>query len=141
MDQERSGHELVTDVRVYTPEDYPMVCSWWDGHKWPQIPQESLSKTGLIVEVNNVPVCAGWIYKSDSNLAWFEWLVCDPKAGKEERNLAIPFLIETVKKIIKAWGFSVIFMSVSAKHRSLIKRLTDHGFEMTDSNMVNFIWS
>ncbi len=114
---------------------YKIICSWWDAHKWPSIPMESLPQTGIIITIDGEPICAVWLYKSDSNLCWMEWMISNPKSPKAHREIALPLLIDTCTNVAKQMGFKIIFTSI--KHTRLLKRLTGAGFNVDDTNATN----
>lgn len=64
-------------------EDYNIVKEWWEKHNWPVIPQSSLSTTGFIVkDENGEGVLVAWIYHTNSDIAWMEWIISNPAGVK-----------------------------------------------------------
>lgn len=115
--------------------DYDMLQEWWLAHaSYPPRP-EHLSTTGIIVEADNRPVCAGWLYKTDSKICVFEFVVCDPFAEKETRDAALTLLIETIKNIASENGDSLIYTSVGSQ--KYINRLTSSGFIIADKGQTH----
>lgn len=102
-------------------EDYVVVCDMMDGWGMAALHRRMLSENGIIVSKNGVDVCSGWLYQTDSKLAWIEWVVMNKKAPKETREGALDFLYESLFNRAKELGFEVV-MSI-ANHSSLIKRL------------------
>src|SRR5688572_16264398 len=92
-----AGCGLVMLARPYTEQDYPMVCQWWDDWKWPRIPESSLPQVGVVVENEGSPVCAAWIYRTDSDTCLVEWFISDRTASKERRKGTIEHLIGAAK--------------------------------------------
>ena len=123
-------------VRRYTDADYPTVSKWWESWGWPVLPASSLPELGIIVE-NEVPICAAWIYRTDSDLCWIEWFISNKEATKEQRAGCVDELIRACSITAKEMGFRIAFVSV--KQPNLMKRLEHSGFEKTDTNMTNFI--
>lgn len=122
----------------FNPEiHYNTLIKWWKGHKWVLVPLDSLPDTGLVCFFGDKPVCAGFLYRTNSNIAWLEWLVCDPKADRNYRSACIDKLIKELINLAKEDGYKIIFTSVSNKN--LITRLGRHNFEITDNNMNNLI--
>ncbi len=116
--------------------DYNMLVKWWESWGWPAIPKQLLSMTGIIVLNNNVGVCAGWLYRTDSAVCWAENYIINKDAPKELRKGSIEFLIEKLIKEAKESGFSMMMSSV--RHPGLIKKLLDAGCqEQYDTNMSN----
>lgn len=76
-------------IREYKPEDYTMLCLWWDAQHFVRPPQAMLPATGYVCE----EIAAGFLYLTNSPCVWMEWVVADPTAEKTRRNNAINELI------------------------------------------------
>jgi hypothetical protein len=120
-------------LRRYLNTDYETVKVWADMRKFPLLPQEYLPVTGFIHE----GFCVGFLYKTDSKIAWLEWVISNPFSDSEKRNSAMNEIIEELAKDAKEQGFKVIFTSV--EHKGLIERYKTLGFEVTDKTMTNMI--
>lgn len=121
--------------RLITTQDYPLISSWWKARNWPAVPQEVLSTMGLIIE----PYCFGFIYSSDSKIAWLEFLCSNPATDSKERNEAMDILIEALVDLAKQQGFKFVF--TSSVDTKLIDRLTKRGFGVTDKNVTHLLRS
>ena len=131
MGSENVGHGMVIKIRHYrADEDYLLLKEWWEkqGYNWP-LPHH-LSTVGRVIEVNNVPVCIGFLYETNSSIAWFEQVICNCDAPKNYRRIALLELIETMKKLAKSSGFELLFSSTNIG--SYRKKLTDSGFSIVD---------
>jgi hypothetical protein len=121
-------------LRVFDVEnDYPMLTEWWKGWNWPPVPLECLPKLGLIVG----DCAAGFLYESDSNIAWLEWIISDPTAEKIMRSRAVDAVIGALWVQARARGFKKLFTSTNSP--SLEKRLESRGFQVTDRNVTFLI--
>ena len=118
-------------------EHYDLLCSWWQGHNWTPLPIQALPSNGIVTYYGNKPVSAGFLYKTDSSIAWLEWLVCDPKAAKEYRSDCINNTIESLCMLADELGYKLIMTSVN--NIGLKKRLDNHGFQVTDKKMTNYL--
>lgn len=118
-------------ARTYIDTDYVSVAKWWLGHKWPVVEKKSLPKTGFIVD----NVCAGFLYKTDSSIAWLEFIIANPRSSKEERSEGLNAVIEAAIKHASDEGFTTVFSSL--QHPGLINRFKEHGFQERDNNMTN----
>jgi len=121
------------EIKPYNRLDYWELCSWWAGHGWMAPDQDMLPEHGFII--NNI--CAGFLYKTDSKIAWLEFIISNPRSEKLERNKALDLLIEQLYSRAKELGFKAIF--TSATHKGLIERYKDHGFVVTDTSMTNLV--
>lgn len=119
--------------RNYINSDYWTLASWWNAHNWPCPDQEMLPETGFIVE----DVCAGFLYKTDSKIAWLEFIISNPKIEKEKRTQSLDLVISALCEEAKKLGFKVIFTSV--QHKKLIQRYENHGFIVADNDMKNMV--
>lgn len=122
------------DIKIFDKQsDYDLVCSWWKEHGWATVPKESLPSTGVLV--NNI--VAGWLYKTDSDMAWVEWIISDRKSDKKERKECTKVLIHCLVELGKSEGYTKFFTSTF--HPSLTQSYLDSGFIKTDSNVSHFI--
>lgn len=71
-------------VRPYTPADKDTLDQWWTSHKMPPIPGTSLPQVGFIVE----GVGAGFLYKTDSDVAWIENYITNSDTTFADRSEA-----------------------------------------------------
>lgn len=120
-------------IRQYQPLDYWELCGWWNHHGWTPPEQNMLPEVGYIVD----DVCAGFLYKTDSKIAWLEFIISNPKSEKEQRDQALDLLIEQLYNRAKELGFQAIF--TSASHQGLIERYKAHSFKEADLGMTNLV--
>jgi len=113
-------------VRPYTSEDYSTIVSYWEYHKFPSVPEKVLPPTGIVVE-SDVLVCAGWLYKTDSPIAWIEWIVANPMA--REKDEALNLLIDA---LIAEAGSTHPVIFTSTVLPKLAARLESFGFAKGD---------
>ena len=125
------------NIRVYEDKDYPMITKWWEAQGWPILPEAALPAVGFIVEEDEVGLCAGFVYRTDSAFALFEWIVGNPEADKDKRREGLDLLIKTASLYIKEEGFSLVL--TMTKHPSFITRLENHGFQETDHGMTHLV--
>lgn len=91
----------------------------------------------LMVYNESVPVAAGFIYQTDSNIAWLEWIVADPKAEKKVRQEALDTLIGSGKIVAQMLGHDVVF--TCSKNQSLSHKLSKT-MTRADDGVSHFIW-
>lgn len=111
--------------------DYEVLCDFWDWWKFPAPPKKCLPNNGLggikIVNEFNTIICAGFLYETNSGIAWLEFIVSNPyikdrKIRHEAQILLISMLtIEAEEK-----GFTAVFASITNK--SLIKKYIEVGY-------------
>lgn len=120
-------------MRFIEDTDYETLSTWWAAYKFPVVPKDSLPKNGFIID----NTCAGFIYCTDSNIAWLEFVIANPHASKEARKEGLQKLLLGLTGLAKELGYKVIFSSVN--HSGLMERYLEAGFEKTDQNMTNFM--
>jgi hypothetical protein len=125
---------------LFTPEKhYDLVSDWWKFHGWNVLPLTHLSQTGIVVNFDGIPSAAAWIYRTDSAFCLLEWIVASPEIRREKRTEVLNALISKSKEVAKNMGFKSIF--VTARHESLISRLTQNEFQVCDTGMKNLIFN
>lgn len=123
--------------REYKEGDYLMLYSWWKDQKWTPVPSDMLPDLGLISIIDDKPVCAGFLYISNSKTVWMEWVIADPNTDKETRNIALEHLIDSLLTLAASKDAKYVVTSVM--HPKLIERLELKGFTKTDKNMQNML--
>lgn len=133
-------------VRSLTSEDYSEnLVKWWNDWKWTAPPREFLPENGLggfMVCDEDYPVVAGFLYTTNSSVAWVEFIVSNIEyKHKENRKKAIRLLILTLEELAKINGKKYIYSSL--KSEPLINAYMDCGFVKGSSNtqeMIKTIW-
>ena len=111
------------NIRRLTDSDWDTLVSWLDN--WPKwnapvkdfLPENG--KGGLIVEINDIPVVAGFIYLTNSKTALLEWIVSNPKYRESDRKQAIELLITGAENLIKSLDYKYLFAVM--QHKGLIE--------------------
>lgn len=115
-------------IRDYTKEDYATLCEWWKSKDFTPPPEELLPATGYVCN----EIAAGFLYLTNSPIAWAEWIVGNPEVDKEARSIALDELINHVCCAAKKAGSIVVFSSSNNAH--FMKRLTTLGFVVGDTD-------
>ena len=99
--------------RKLQKSDWSTIQQWWSNWpEWEAPPRDFLpddGSSGLIIEKDNKPIVAGFIYLTNSKVALLEWVISDPKYRSEDRHDAINLLIEKSEKLIKDIGYKYMF--------------------------------
>lgn len=115
--------------------DYDTLSSWWKEYNWPVIPKDSLPKNGFIID----NTCAGFVYCTDSNIAWLEFIVANPRISRDERKAGLQNLLSGLTGLAKELGYAYVFTSTN--HANLEERLVEMGYKVQDRNVTHLIRS
>lgn len=110
--------------------DYPLLCIWWEYWKWTPPVREFLPEDGtggfMIYSDDDTPVCAGFMYLTNSKVAWTEFIVSNPYYRGKDRNVLIKQLIMHLTEQCRELGYE--FAYTSTKHSALINKFESVGF-------------
>ena len=66
-------------IRGLNENDYQeILIGWWAQWNWTAPAKDFLpdnGKGGIIVYDGDIPICAGFIYMTNSSVAWVDWIV------------------------------------------------------------------
>jgi hypothetical protein len=125
---------MMNQLRIFNYEqDAPTVIEWGKAHTFPLPPQECLPDIGYIAN----ETAAGFLYTTNSRLAWMEWVFADPKKSKEERAQALDTLIEYLCAVAEDKGCLAVFSASGFKAFSEV--LERNGFKESDSGMKHYL--
>lgn len=117
-------------VRYLAETDYDVLCGWWKAFRFPAPPRDFLPENGLgglMVEIDGVPVVAGFIYFTNSAVAWSEFIISNFEyKDKEGRKEAIKILIIELTELARRKGSKYIYTVV--KNQNLKKSYSEVGF-------------
>ena len=100
-------------ARDLKESDWETLLKWWDS--WPDwtapskdfLPDNGTG--GIMIEKNNKPIVAGFIYETNSASVLLEWIVSDPEYRDNDRGEAVELLITEAEKSTKALGYNYMF--------------------------------
>lgn len=124
------------NIRQITESDWETLMSWWEA--WPEwvVPvKDSLPDNGtggFIVESNNKPVAACFLYFTNSKIGWIEWTISDPEYRGKDRNKAIEHLISTSELVLKEKGFKYAFSI--CRNKNLINKFKKLGWSVSNDH-------
>lgn len=120
----------------YETKDYGLLVEWAHGRKFVLPKPEHLPPTGRIVVCNKIGVCAGFMVKTDANMAVICALISNPEAPKENRQAGVDFLMRYFVDLAKSEGFTLVAISTSIpKFKERIKK---SGFHPAEENVTIF---
>ena len=76
------------------PSDYDeILVQWWKDWRWTPPTKDFLpedGKGGYIVYDEDVPVCAGFMYVTNSKVVWCDWIISNIKyKDRDKRQQAL----------------------------------------------------
>jgi hypothetical protein len=108
------------NVRNLKESDWDTLCKWWEAWpKWVNPPKSFLPDNGtggLMVYKEEQPICAGFLYFTNSDAVLLEWIVSDPEYREKDRKEALELLITTAEETCKDIGIVHMFSIGRNKH-------------------------
>ena len=89
-------------VRALEESDWNTLQEWWDRWKWPKMNRDLLPLNGLgglIVCKGDIPIVAGYLYLTNSKVAWMEWIISNKDYREDDRKEAMEILILELENI------------------------------------------
>lgn len=123
-------------IRQLNENDYQdILVGWWESWNWTAPEKDFLPDNGLggyIVYDEDIPVCAGFVYVTNSRVSWVDWIISNRNyKEKNKRREAIKMLIDSLTNISKMSGSKYAYALI--KNNSLIKTYEDLGYIKGDS--------
>ena len=119
------------DIRTLNSNDYDdILLKWWKDWGWDAPLKDFLPDNGtggLIVYDGDTPICAGFVYVTNSSAAWVDWIVSSKTYRKKPtRKQALSLLIETLTEVCKQSGAKYSYALI--KHKALMDVYEDVGY-------------
>ena len=127
---------MIFNVRVLNEEDYDTILlDWWKSWNW-DAPQKDFlpdnGKGGIMILDGDTPICAGFIYVTNSSVSWIDWIISSKTYRKSpQRTDAIYLLIDTLTNLAKKNGSKYCYALL--KHKGLIETYKKLGYISGDS--------
>ena len=119
------------NIRELNENDYNnILVGWWEQWGWTPPKRDFLpndGKGGIIVYDEDVPVCAGFMYITNSKVAWVDWIISNKDYTKKpQRKDAIKLLVLSLTDICKTTGSKYCYALI--KNESLVNIYKDLGY-------------
>jgi hypothetical protein len=123
-------------VRALNESDYNDVLSgWWAQWKWTAPPLDFLpdnGRGGIMVMDGETPVCAGFVYLTNSKASWVDWIISSKEyTDRDKRRKALLLLISSLTDICRKSGSKYCYALI--KHPSLMNVYKEVGYYQGDS--------
>ena len=122
---------MALKIRELNDSDYEdILVGWWKDWGW-QHPQKDFlpddGKGGIIVYDDDVPICAGYMYLTNSRVGWVDCIISNRNyTNKELRKDAISLLVSRLTDICGLIGCKYIYALI--KNESLINTYESLGY-------------
>ena len=127
-------------VRLWDRDkDYDTLVKWWKQWQFGIVPKDCLPLDGIIVEVDNVPICAGGIYRYPGTAFGFmEWIVTDKNADKRIVHKSLKMCIDAIMELAKSKDMKLVY--TATKEKELHKRYVKfHNMILTETGVKTFL--
>jgi hypothetical protein len=121
-------------ARTLKESDWETMQSWWKAWGWPEMSKDLMPLNGLgglMIEKDGKAVASGYLYLTNSKVAWTEWIVSDPEYRQEDRAEALTMLVIGLEEIAVAAGYQII-LSVG-RNKGLLNIHKELGYTVDDN--------
>jgi len=129
------------DIRWLENGDYEnTLVKWWADFDFTAPPKELLPDNGLggaMVFNEDSEICAGFLYQTNSKIAWVEFIISNKEYRGSDRGEAIEYLINVLSIKAKELGYTSIYTSLN--HKVLIERYKRCGFIASSQNCTEMV--
>jgi len=131
------------EPRRLNADDYDNILSkWWIDHGWETPPAKDFlpdnGAGGMIVFDDDIPVCAGFIYTTNSATGWIEWIISNKDYRKKPQRLeAIQMLIKILT--IECYRIGIKYMYANNNNKYLVEHFKNQGFTVGCQNSTELI--
>ena len=129
-------------IRELNENDYQSILTkWWKDWKWTAPLKDFLpnnGKGGFIVYDKEIPVCAGYIYVTNSKVGWCDWIVSNFEyKDRKKRKEALSFLVQVLTHTLKLSNCKYSYALL--KSNSLIEVYEKNGYTKGDTYNAEMI--
>jgi len=121
-------------VRALQESDWETLQEWWKWWRWPEMNRDLLPMNGLgglMICKGDIPVIAGFLYLSNSKVAWLDWIISNPEYKESDRKTALTLVIDSLEEVAKQQNYSII-ISI-ARNKSLINIHKNLGYTVDEN--------
>lgn len=123
-------------IRPLRAEDFATLIEWWQYYDHMEVPDSGLLPNGglggFIVEKDGKRISAAFLYLTNSDIGYVDYLVSDPHYKNRDRYEMITDLIAACSQEALLSGCRMTWAMTSFK--GVVKRCDDLGYEVLDDN-------
>jgi hypothetical protein len=123
-------------IRALNETDYDdILVGWWNDWNWDAPNKDFLpddGKGGIMIMDGDIPVCAGFMYITNSRASWIDWIISNKQYRvKPNRKEAIRLLVASLTVMTENSGSKYGYALI--KNKSLIEVYESLGYTKGDS--------
>ena len=129
-------------TKLIQHEDYDdILVGWWKDWGWQAptrdfLPQDGMG--GIMVWDGDTPVCAGFLYNTNSKVAWVDWIISNKNYRKKpHRNNAINYLLDSLIGVAQSMDKKYIF--ANNNNPLLVNHFVGKGFSVGAKNQTELL--
>ena len=96
------------DIRNISPDDWDTLVTWGINIDKDLLPKDGTG--GLLVHLENIPIAAGFIYLTNSKLAFINDIIYDKDKDEKLLHNSLDLLIVAFEQTLKELGFKSIIV-------------------------------
>lgn len=125
-------------ARYYLEEDYDVLVKWWRFWRFPAPSKTNLPTIGVIISEGGIDVVCGFLYLTNSDMCWIEFIVSNPDVKENEvRENCIKECINELCEVAKKMNYKVAYTSL--KNQNLQNKYLSCGFIEGSTNCNEYI--
>lgn len=130
---------MTLNIKPLSDNDYDdILCKWWKDWKWTAPAKDFLPDMGYMVYYNDEPICAGYMYVTNSNVVLLEWIISNFEfKDRKIRKEALFMLIQTITSLSANLGKKYVYSILKSK--SLIELYQEVGFGKGGQNGTEMV--
>ena len=127
-------------IRPVMVEDRDILINWWESYDHMLVPSLELlpenGQSGLVIEKEGRMIAAAFVYLTNSDMGYIDFMVSDPNYKGRDRFEMITMLIEACSELAIELGCRIIWAMTS--YDSVIKRCEklDHNVLPEKYNLI-----
>jgi RimJ/RimL family protein N-acetyltransferase len=130
------------NIRPLEVSDYDnILVGWWNDWRWTAPTKDFLPENGTggyIVYDKDIPICAGFMYTTNSTAVWCDWIISNIHyKDRQKRKDALSLLVETITNQAKALNKKYVYALI--KNKPLINVYKKIGYEEASTYSIEMI--
>ena len=130
------------NIRPLEVSDYDnILVKWWNDWRWTPPSKDFLPENGTggyIVYDDETPICAGFMYTTNSTAVWCDWIISNIHyKDRENRKNGLALLVNTITEQAKNLNKKYVYALI--KNKPLINVYKKIGYEEASTYSIEMI--